>query len=255
MRRLTAHLIGLLMTPSWVGEALICMRVGRSYNGIWTGWITVLRPVLWDSVRPTARSCTSITTINAWLQTWITVAGMLHQQVLNTSQQIAKEACIRNSVAGRTRELSLCTQLWGHTLSTEFSFVPLTTRKISRPWNVSKREATKLMRSLEHKSYMGEQMRDLGYFSLEKRRLMGDLIALCNDLKGGFGGVGGQPLISSYSDTVRSVGLKLHQSRFRLRNRRFRACTSSGWWYQLPFLCPLMLSLYHKSPSDWAGMI
>lgn len=114
-------------------------------------------------------------------------------------------------------------------MSTEFSFVPPATRKASRSWNVSKREATKLMRSLEHKSYGGgEQPRDLGCFSVEKRRLMGDLITLCNDLKGGFGGVGGQPLLSSCSGTVRSVGLKLHQSRFRLRYRSFRACTSSG---------------------------
>ena len=40
---LRAPLVHLQMTPSWE-EATICLRIGRPYREIWTGWISGLKP-------------------------------------------------------------------------------------------------------------------------------------------------------------------------------------------------------------------
>ena len=96
------------------------------------------------------------------------------------------------------------------------------------------RKATRMIRGQQGRPYE-ERLRDLNLFSLQKRRLRGDLVACYKLVRGDQQALGESLFPRALPEATRNNGHKLAEGRFRLDiRRRYFTVRAARTWNQLP---------------------
>ncbi|KFQ33979.1 hypothetical protein N332_14414, partial [Mesitornis unicolor] len=170
--------------------------------------------------------------------------GVPVDEKLDMSHQCASAAqaansilgCITRSVASRSREviLPLCSALVRPHLECCIQLWSPQHKKDIEVLECVQRRATKMIKELEHLSYK-DRLRELGLFSLEKRRLWGHLIETFQYLRGAYKKYGEELFIRTCSNRMRGNGFKLQKDKFRLDSRKkFFNMRVADHWNRLP---------------------
>ena len=113
-----------------------------------------------------------------------------------------------------------------------------------------------MIRGLEYVPYK-DRLRELGLFSLEKRRLWGDLIAAFQYLKGAYKQEGSKLFERVDNSRTRGNSFKLKEGRFRLDVRgKFYTRRVVRCWHRLPreaVGAPSLKELKARLDGPWAA--